>query len=521
MPIECSHPRPELNMPNRASGASRVTFSVPPIIPGLGAEANRVLQSAFRSIAENLARLSSRGATVPLVDAITYARDGQTITGTASGGEVIVLPQPPAEDGVRIVLDSVGGDVSVIAPDGTQTTISTPGVYDFAPTGDPSGTYETPPGAPVLASMTSPRVLGRETAGNGAVEQLTVQGGLELNTGLQIANNGVLLGKLVGAPNAGFVGSTGLGDYEHLTRATVAAAFASTSIVAVGAELQRAAVTGDVLVLQNSNTAAINTDAVDNTKLANMAQDRIKGRSSGAGTGDPQDLTATQVVTIIGNAMGGVLASTSIVQSGTQLQRAAVGGDVTAAQNSNTLTIGNDAVTNAKLNNMVQATIKGRASGAGTGDPQDLTASQAATIISGAGVFGELASAQSWTAANTFQAQLRISSVVSFESSLLISTSASSLDDTDINPNDHNVVKITGTVFLEVTGITVARSGQLLAVVNGSTVDSLDLLTEDTGSSTINRFTFGGTDVRLGPARGALLLYDGNSSRWRALFGFP
>lgn len=45
------------------------------------------------------------------------------------------------------------------------------------------------------------------------------------------------------------------------------------------------------------------------------------------------------------------------------------------------LTIANDAVSNAKMANMAQATIKGRASGAGTGDPTDLTATQAAAII--------------------------------------------------------------------------------------------------------------------------------------------
>lgn len=44
-------------------------------------------------------------------------------------------------------------------------------------------------------------------------------------------------------------------------------------------------------------------------------------------------------------------------------------------------TIANDAVTNAKAANMAQATIKGRASGAGTGDPTDLTAAQAAAIV--------------------------------------------------------------------------------------------------------------------------------------------
>lgn len=43
--------------------------------------------------------------------------------------------------------------------------------------------------------------------------------------------------------------------------------------------------------------------------------------------------------------------------------------------------IGANSVTNAGLADMAQATIKGRASGAGTGDPVDLTAAQVRTII--------------------------------------------------------------------------------------------------------------------------------------------
>ena len=44
-------------------------------------------------------------------------------------------------------------------------------------------------------------------------------------------------------------------------------------------------------------------------------------------------------------------------------------------------TVSGDSITNAKLANMNQATLKGRASGAGTGDPTDLTAAQVAAIL--------------------------------------------------------------------------------------------------------------------------------------------
>lgn len=57
--------------------------------------------------------------------------------------------------------------------------------------------------------------------------------------------------------------------------------------------------------------------------------------------------------------------------------------DVTAGPGSGSqaATIAADAVTNAKAANMAQSTIKGRAVGAGTGDPTDLTATQATAIL--------------------------------------------------------------------------------------------------------------------------------------------
>jgi hypothetical protein len=48
------------------------------------------------------------------------------------------------------------------------------------------------------------------------------------------------------------------------------------------------------------------------------------------------------------------------------------------------LVVADDAITNAKLSNMAEATVKGRASGAGTGDPTDLTADQVSTTLDGA-----------------------------------------------------------------------------------------------------------------------------------------
>ena len=66
-----------------------------------------------------------------------------------------------------------------------------------------------------------------------------------------------------------------------------------------GANLRRAALTGDVTASAGNNETNIANDAVTNAKLANMATATIKGRTT-AGTGDPEDLTASQARGVLG-----------------------------------------------------------------------------------------------------------------------------------------------------------------------------------------------------------------------------
>lgn len=57
-------------------------------------------------------------------------------------------------------------------------------------------------------------------------------------------------------------------------------------------------------VAQFNSGGDIVSSTVANSSLADMAQDTIKGRASGAGTGAPQDLTATQATAILNNFVG-------------------------------------------------------------------------------------------------------------------------------------------------------------------------------------------------------------------------
>lgn len=152
-------------------------------------------------------------------------------------------------------------------------------------------------------------------------------------------------------------------------------------------------------------------DSVTNTILANMAESTIKGRAAGAGTGDPTDLTATQVRTLINVADGATANSSDATllaranHTGTQLASTIsdfdeavddrVGTLLVAGTNilltyndgagtltiDGTVTVGADSIDNSELTNMAESTLKGRSAGSGTGDPEDLTAAQARTLL--------------------------------------------------------------------------------------------------------------------------------------------
>jgi hypothetical protein len=129
------------------------------------------------------------------------------------------------------------------------------------------------------------------------------------------------------------------------------------------------ALTGDVTTSAGAVATTIAVNVVSNTKLADMATQTFKGRTT-AGTGDPEDLTIAQAKTML-NLTG--------TNSGDQT--ITLTSDVTGSgTGSFATTIAADVVGNTKLANMAVNTIKGRIT-AGTGDPEDLTGAQAATII--------------------------------------------------------------------------------------------------------------------------------------------
>jgi hypothetical protein len=109
----------------------------------------------------------------------------------------------------------------------------------------------------------------------------------------------------------------------------------------------------------NAISSALVNDSVTNAILRNSAALSVMGRSANS-SGDPADIAASAASDAVLRESGGVLGFGTVATAG----------------------LADDAVTNAKAANMAADTIKGRANGAGAGDPTDLSATQVKTILS-------------------------------------------------------------------------------------------------------------------------------------------
>jgi hypothetical protein len=189
--IDCDHPRPRLNLPGYVP--RRMAWQVPSLIPGIPPEAARVIQQALGGVYQELGRLGMTRNVIPLAEDL-WVQPGSVVRGVGSGQTVTLLPPGALGylDPVSLQLTDVSEPVTVVHPDGSTTSIGSPGAYDFLPAGGDD--YETSPATSVLAgSVPTDTLIGRDSAGTGPIEFISVTGGLEFSGAgsIRIADDGV------------------------------------------------------------------------------------------------------------------------------------------------------------------------------------------------------------------------------------------------------------------------------------------------------------------------------------------
>ncbi len=187
---------------------------------------------------------------------------------------------------------------------------------------------------------------------------------------------------------AGSVTLTKIEDFAQSTlagRAAGAGTGAPTALSAAQVKTLLAIATGDVSGLAAIAASGSASDLGTGTlpiariadasvalaKLANIATNRILGRAT-AGSGVPEELTAAQVKTLLAIAAGDVSGLAAVATSGSASDLGA--GTLPAAR------IADGSLALAKVANIATARILGRTT-AGAGVPEELTASQAKSVL--------------------------------------------------------------------------------------------------------------------------------------------
>lgn len=199
------------------------------------------------------------------------------------------------------------------------------------------------------ATVTTNANLSGPIASVGNVTSITSQTGT--GSTFVMSNSPTLVTPALGTPSSG-VATNLTGTASGLTSGNV---------------ITNANLTGPVTSV--GNATSVTPNAITNAMLAQVPTATFKARAT-AGTGDVENLTVAQTKTLL-----------DLTGTNSGDQTITLTSDVTGSgTGSFATTIAADAVTNTKLANMATSTFKGRIT-AGTGDPEDLSSTQATSLL--------------------------------------------------------------------------------------------------------------------------------------------
>lgn len=291
---------------------------------------------------------------------------------------------------------------------------------------------------------------------------------------------------------------------------TLVPAIDSTSIIANGTVLERAALTGDVTASQNSNATTIATGAVTLAKLANQADDTFLANVSGSNAPP----SAVALTTLAGAGLTGGADAILAVGAGTGITVNANDvavtipltdgdkGDISVASSGTSWTIDSNAVTTAKIadDNVTLAKLENVAAGTVLGLQTDAGADANPVELTG----------------------LELAELLRIGTTQAVSVSGT-VNDQSLNA-DTTVLRLTPTGSQTVTGMTGGVQGRVVFIENiaGSGNDII-LASLSASSAVANRFrTPRGLNLTLGFRESVIARWETNNGDWRIIYlGVP
>jgi hypothetical protein len=287
-------------------------------------------------------------------DAVTFAKMQNIATDRLIGRDTAGTGDPE--------VITVGGGLEFTGSGGIQTSAFTGDVTKSA-----GGTALTIGNDAVsfakMQNIASDRLIGRDTASTGDPEEITVGGGIEFTTtgGIQTSAHTGDVTKAAGG-TATTIAANAVSDAKFRQSAALSVVGRSANStgnvadIAAGANDRLLTRVADVLAFTQITNGMIPVNTVGVDKLAVSATDRLVGRDT-ASAGAGEEITVGGGLEFTGS--GGI-------------QTTAFTGDVTKTAGGTALTIANDAVSFAKMQNIATDRLIGRDT-ASTGDPEEIT----------------------------------------------------------------------------------------------------------------------------------------------------
>ncbi|MES3036828.1 MAG: hypothetical protein V4736_02895, partial [Bdellovibrionota bacterium] len=317
-----------------------------------------------------------------LVLPTTYGTSSQVLTSDGAGNLVWASNSAGAITGLSgdVTASGTGVVATTIAANAVTTAKILDANVTTAKINDKAVTFSK------MLDIATSRLLGRSTAGSGSPEEISIGSGMSLSGGILTSTALLSINNTADLSNGRiWIGNGANKAVEHPV--------SGDASLSIGGALTivNDAITTSKILDSNITTSKLNNQAVTYSKIQNIsATNKLLGRAS-AGAGSTEEISLGSGLSMSGSTLS--VSSPTVVGSALNsanfwlgngsntAQQVSMSGDASMI-NTGAITIANDAVSFAKIQNINSARLIGRST-SGSGDPEELSVGGGLSIAGG------------------------------------------------------------------------------------------------------------------------------------------